>query len=282
MFEFVSGEPEAQSILSLYKDLAGGPPQDLHLNRVAQPMVCAFELSIWKVLRKDLPEPRAFAGYSLGELIAYGCAGALGPKDLIGLAAQRAAAMDCAHPSPGGLIAVRGLVRGRVQHLCDMHSVEIAIINGADRFIVGGAVDALDSFGKEAVEAGAKVTGVNVSTPSHTSAMRDAAPKFKAVLSKTAWHPMAAPVLSGTSGAPVLSRDDAIEALAAQLAHRLDWAACVDTLVELGCTVLLELGPGNGLSRMVRDRFPHLHVRSVTEFKTLRGVGSWVKRSLSN
>ena len=31
---------------------------------------------------------------------------------------------------------------------------------------------------------------------------------------------------------------------------------------------------------MVRDRFPDFHVRSVTEFRTLRGVGSWVKRSL--
>ncbi len=102
MFELVSGEPEAQSILALYKRLAGGTAEDLHLNKVAQPLLCAFQLSVWRVLQKDLPEPRAFAGYSLGELSAYGCAGVLAPEELVKLAQHRAAAMDEAYPSPGG------------------------------------------------------------------------------------------------------------------------------------------------------------------------------------
>ena len=281
MFELVAGEPEAQSILALYKNLESGTLKDLHLNRVAQPLLCAFQLSVWKVLQKDLPEPRAFAGYSLGELSAYGCAGVLAPEELIKLAQHRAAVMDAAYPSPGGLAAVRGLTQSQVQQLCDKHGVEIAIINDTDRFIVGGAAAALEEF-EEAAGSGAKVTRLKVSIPSHTSAMQAAVPKFRMALSQAAWGPFAAPVLSGTTAAPVLSKAEAIEALALQIAHRVDWAACVGALVELGCTVLLELGPCNGLSRMVRDRFPHLHVRSVAEFKTLRGVGSWVERGLSN
>jgi [acyl-carrier-protein] S-malonyltransferase len=282
MFELVAGEPEAQSILALYKNLASGTPKDLHLNRVAQPLLCAFQLSVWQVLQKDLPEPRAFAGYSLGELSAYGCAGALAAGELIALAQHRAAAMDAAYPSPGGLAAVRGLTQSQVQQLCAKHGVEIAIINDTDRFIVGAAAGALEEFEKEAAGSGTKVTRLNVSIPSHTSAMQAAVPKFRMALSRAAWGPFAAPVLSGTTAAPVLSKAEAIEALALQIAHRVDWAACVGALVELGCTVLLELGPCNGLSRMVRDRFPHLQARSVTEFRTLRGVGSWVNRSLSN
>jgi [acyl-carrier-protein] S-malonyltransferase len=282
MFEMVSGEPKAQSILALYKRLAGGTAEDLHLNKVAQPLLCAFQLSIWKVLQKDLPEPRAFAGYSLGELSAYGCAGVLAPEELIKLAQHRATVMDAAYPSPGGLVAVRGLTQSQVQQLCGKHGVEIAIINDTDRLIVGGAASALEEFEKEVAESGAKVTRLKVSIPSHTSAMQAAVPKFRMALSQAAWGPFAAPVLSGTTAAPVFSKAEAIEALALQIAHRVDWAACVGALVELGCTVLLELGPGNGLSRMVRDRFPHLQARSVTEFRTLRGIGSWIKRSLSN
>ena len=282
MFELVSGEPEAQSILALYRDMAGGPSQDLHMNRVAQPLLCAFQLAVWKGLQKELPEPKAFAGYSLGELSAYGCAGVLAPEELIKLAQHRAAAMDEAYPSPGGLAAVRGLTQSQVQHLCAKHGVEIAIINDTDRFIVGGAASALEEFEKEVAESGTKVTRLKVSIPSHTSAMQAAVPKFRMALSQAAWAPFAAPVLSGTTAAPVFSKAEAIEALALQIAHRIDWAACVGALVELGCTVLLELGPGNGLSRMVRDRFPDLQARSVTEFRTLRGVASWMKRSLSN
>ena len=66
------------------------------------------------------------------------------------------------------------------------------------------------------------------------------------------------------------------EALSAQLAQTIDWAACLDGLRERGCTVLLELGPGPGLARMARDRTPEIPARSVAEFQTLDGVIEWV------
>ena len=82
----------------------------LHVNVVAQPLVCALQLATWAGLRgKNLPEPRAIAGYSVGELAAYGCAGALEPGEVIQLAERRAREMDAATPGEGGLMAVRGL-----------------------------------------------------------------------------------------------------------------------------------------------------------------------------
>ncbi|HMW30687.1 MAG TPA: ACP S-malonyltransferase, partial [Plasticicumulans sp.] len=47
-----------------------------------------------------------------------------------------------------------------------------------------------------------------------------------------------------------------------------------------GCTVLLELGPGSGLSRMARDRHPELAARSVADFRSLDGAAGWVARML--
>jgi [acyl-carrier-protein] S-malonyltransferase len=286
MFELLRDTPEAEAIFALYRNATASEPrqathEQLHVNKVAQPVLCAFQLSVWTVLRKDLPAPRAFAGYSLGEFAAYGCAGAIEPERLIRLAAIRAAAMDSAFAGPGGLTAVRGLVRRRVQELCEKHGVEIAIVNDTDRFIIGGAAASLSSFEKEAAEAGAKVTPLKVTTPSHISGMQAAVPRFRAALSEATWHPLAAPVLAGISGAPVFTRADAIDALGRQIAHQVDWAACMDGLVELGCNVLLELGPGNGLSRMVRDRRPDLEVRSIADFNSRKGVVSWAKRSLS-
>ncbi len=282
MFELVSGEPEARSILAAYERMAGSPNQDLHLNRVAQPMLCAFQLSVWEVLRKDLAEPRAFAGYSLGELVAYGCAGALDPEGNSSASLElRAREMDAASPSPGGLAAVRGFTQSQVEALCGKYGLEIAIINDTDRFVVGGATSALRDFEKQATESGAKVTRVNVSVPSHTSALRAAAPNFRLALSQAAWSPFAAPVLSGTTAAPILSKAEAIEALT-QIAHRLDWRSCVGALVELGCTVFLELGPADRLSHGARPFPLSRSPFSVVDFRTLKGVASWVNRSLSN
>ena len=285
MFELLKDEAEAQTILALCHQVTGRDPrqatlEQLQVNRVAQPALCTFQLAVWTVLRKHLPAPRVLAGYSLGELAAYGCAGALEPEQVLRLAMRRAAVMDSAFASPGGLAAVRGLTRSRVQALCTVHGVEIAIVNDTDRFIVGGSAAGLSAFEREAAAAGAKVTPLKVQTPSHIHAMQAAVPKFHAALNEACWHPFAAPVLAGTSGATVFTRAGAIDALARQIAQRVDWAACVDALLEMGCKVLLELGPGNGLSRMIRDRLPDMEVRSVADFSSLKGVVTWVRRSL--
>jgi [acyl-carrier-protein] S-malonyltransferase len=286
MFEILKDKAEAQAILTVCETVIGCDPRQaplelLHQNRVAQPVLCAYQLAVWTVLRKHLPAPRVFAGYSLGELAAYGCASALDPGDLLRLAAQRAAAMDSAFAGLGGLIAVRGLTFSRVQPLCDAHGLEIAIINDTDRFIVGGAAAGLGAFETAAAASGAKVTPLKVQSPSHISAMQSAVPEFRAALEKPYWHHFAAPVIAGISSAPVFTAAGAIEALSRHIAQRIDWAACMDSLVEFGCKALLELGPGDALSRMVRERLPDMEVRSVANFATLEGVVSWAKRYLA-
>lgn len=50
--------------------------------------------------------------------------------------------------------------------------------------------------------------------------------------------------------------------------------------MEMGCSCLLELGPGNALSRMAREEFPDLPARSVADFQSLDGVIDWARRQL--
>src|SRR4051812_47641484 len=89
-------------------------PARLHDNAIAQPLICLAQLATWRALEGESPEPRAIAGYSVGELAGYGCAGALDAPELAHLAVQRAAAMDRAAVTPGGLVALRGLPRADV------------------------------------------------------------------------------------------------------------------------------------------------------------------------
>ena len=56
------------------------------------------------------------------------------------------------------------------------------------------------------------------------------------------------------------------------------WAACMDAAVEYGIDVVLELGPGASLARMFRTRYPDLPCRSVSEFRSLDGIGAWLER----
>ena len=82
------------------------------------------------------------------------------------------------------------------------------------------------------------------------------------------------------SGRPVWSRPDAIATLSQQLAHRIEWARCLATAAEMGCSVFLELGPGTALVRMAAEVAPITRVRSVAEFRSLAGVVRWVAAAL--
>jgi [acyl-carrier-protein] S-malonyltransferase len=156
---------------------AGGP--ETYRNAVAQPLLCAVELATWAALRDHLPRPALFLGYSLGELAAYGCAGALEPAELVALAGVRAALMDgAASARRGGLVAVRGLPLARVEALARAAGAEIAIVNAADQLIVGGSEAALPALARSAEAAGAKVQRLCVDVPAHTSALRAAVAPF--------------------------------------------------------------------------------------------------------
>jgi [acyl-carrier-protein] S-malonyltransferase len=284
MFGVLVDDERAEAVWKIFIREAGIDPfvltaEAMQVNALAQPLVCAFQLAVWAAIGQRLPPIRALAGYSVGELVAYGCAGALSPGDVIALARQRALLMDAASPD-GAMLALRGLDRASVRTLCARHGVEIAIVNDEDRIVIGGAPASVAACGNEAQARGAKASPLAIHIASHTSLMRTAVAPFRLALEKAAWRRPSAPVLAGINGAPIFASAPAREALSAQLAQTIDWAACLDGLRERGCTVLLELGPGAGLARMARDRTPEIPARSVAEFQTLDGVIDWVRRHM--
>lgn len=286
MFAALADDPAAGAVLVQAADVLGASPtglaagERLYENAVAQPLICAAQLATWAALAPKLPAPRAFAGYSVGELAAWGCAGALATADLIRLAVTRARLMDAACDEPTGLVAVRGLELRRLAALCAAEGCALAIVTDTDRAVIGGPRRALPGFEAAATALGAQLTPLAVSLASHTPWLAAAVPAFAAALTQAPLAAPAAPVLAGIDGSAVTDRATAIRVLSAQIARTIDWAACLDALIERGCTVLLELGPGSGLSRMARDRHPEIAARSVADFRSLDGAAQWVGREM--
>lgn len=284
MLGLLKGRARAGQVMALFAKETGRDPfalcaADMQVNVIAQPLVCAFQLAVWAEIAERAPAVAALAGYSVGELAAYGCADALAPREVIALARRRAELMDEAFPG-GAMLALRGFDRATVRSLCARHGVEIAIVNDEDRFVIGGAPAAIAACGVEAEARGAKVTPLAIQIPSHTSLMRPAVAPFHDALAAASWKRPSAPVLAGLDGAPVFAPARAQEVLAVQLAETIDWAACLDGMRERGCSILLELGPGAGLARMARDRAPDIPARSVAEFHSLDGVVDWLAQQL--
>jgi [acyl-carrier-protein] S-malonyltransferase len=289
MFDRVREDAAAQEVLTLAASVLGGDPVEIASgpaifeNRLAQPLLCAVELATWAALNPKLPEPVAFSGYSVGELAAYGCAAAFEPRVLLELAAKRAQFMDATGSAPAGMLAVKGLTRGKIEALCQECHAEIAIINSRDHFVLGVARDDLGRLEAALQQAGAHtLRRLSVDVASHTSRMSSASVGFEAALRAVTLSDPRIPVLAGLNGQVVRERETAVATLAAQISAPLDWAACLDTAQEMGCRVFLELGPGNALSRMMREAYPEAAARSVEEFRSLDGVAEWVARQSSH
>jgi [acyl-carrier-protein] S-malonyltransferase len=289
MLELAAASPSGAEVLRrcagalgwdpLARARAGGAP--VFANAVAQPLVCAAELATWAALQAALPAPTLVLGYSLGELAAYGCAGALAPADAVALAVARAAAMDAEAPPGSGLLALRGLGLARAEALAAAAGAQIAIVNGPDHVVAGGAAEALAALEARAPAAGATAVRIPVCVPAHTDLLRGAVAPFAAALGRSPLAAPAVPVLAGATALPVTTREGAVAALAAAVGTRIEWSRCLAAAAEHGCGVFLELGPGGALARMAADVVPGAAARSVADFRSVEGIARWVARELT-
>lgn len=289
MFDLAAGSTAGAAALRACAEALGWDPlvraraggEAVYENAVAQPLVCAAEAATWAALRDAVPGPALVLGYSLGELAAYACAGALAADEAVRVAVERARAMDAASPPGAGLVALRGLPLDRAEALAAAAGAAVAIVNGPDHVVVGGGPAALAAVEARAPAAGATAVRIPALVPAHTPLLRGAVAPFAAALARSPLRPPAVPVLGGTTALAVTTRDGAIAALSAALAERIEWARCLAAAAERGCAVFLELGPGGALARMAGELLPGIAVRSVADFRSVAGIARWVGQALT-
>ncbi|OFA01733.1 ACP S-malonyltransferase [Duganella sp. HH101] len=286
MFDLARSSPAGQHASTVLTDLAlAGLPladgTDIYANRTAQPLIVAATLSMWAAIREFAPTPALVAGYSIGELSAYGIAGAWPAETAVRLAAERARLMDaCALALPGQtLVAISGLALSRVASLLAKHAFYMSIENADDACITGGPAASAAALEAAVHAAGGRSTRLPVEVASHTRYMQAAVAHFATALQRTEFQAMSAPVLAGIAAMAVNAKTQAVDQLSRQLAETIHWSACMDAAAEAGITYALELGPGAALSRMLQSRHPHINTRSVADFRTLDGIRKWLERA---
>jgi [acyl-carrier-protein] S-malonyltransferase len=286
MLDLIADHPAANEVIKAGEAALGfnlrevlAQRDDIFRNAIAQPLICLTQLALWTALRQDAPKPAAFCGYSVGELAAYACAGALEVTELARIAVARATLMDqVAAATHGGLLALQGLRRDEVARMCEGQRAWIAIAIGEEEFVIGGEDAALTKLSKDYSERGAKLTRLKVGLASHTPLLSDAVQPFCTLLEASSLTAPVTPVVAGIDATWVVRRETAVEKLALQLDRTIAWSDCLDMLYERGCRVFLELGPGRTLARMTQARFADVHARSVDDFRLLDGVSSWLSK----
>jgi [acyl-carrier-protein] S-malonyltransferase len=292
MFSLTGTAPAAEAVFAHAAKLLGGrdprdlvqaePTEVLHRNRIAQIICVSQALAAAAALRNVWPSQILLAGYSVGEVAAWGIAQLLDEATTLDLVAVRADLMDEASAPGDGLLSIRGLSRSTVERLCKRHSTDIAIINPNDAFVLGGYGGALDALAIDAVREGAAgVARIAVNVAAHTARLAPASVGFHAALERTpAIGRMRTGVrlFSGVDGTAVLDRASGKNKLAEQICRTVDWAACLEGCLEAGASAFLELGPGAALSKMCARSHPDIPSRHLEDFRTMEGAASWVTR----
>ncbi|GLQ50010.1 malonate decarboxylase subunit epsilon [Dyella flava] len=291
MFDLTGNAPQVAALFAHAATLLGEDPRILvkraerdvlHANRTAQLLCTLQALSAIAVLNDVFPRPRCVAGYSVGEVAAWGVAGLIGTTETLDLVAARAGVMDAASHGDEGMLFIRGLGEAGIEQLCVGREAAIAICNPADAWVLGGRRTALEAMAEEARRLGAaRVVSIPVNVPSHTYLLADASVAFSHILAGIHLQPSPTTgtrLFSGIDGDSVLDAKNDVNKLALQISQPIQWARCLDGCVEAGAVAFLELGPGRALADMAAGAYPHIPTRSVDDFRSVQGIVDWLSR----
>ena len=249
-------------------------------NKVAQPLIYTLQYYRWQYLRKLIAAPMAFAGYSLGEASAFCCSSQLTFEQGLDLVNKRANLMQQEVTESSGLLAVKGVPDSKLEQLLEESKTHLSIKINRDQFIIAGNKTNLEQAEKFAQTLGSQsVQLLNVSVPSHTVMMQGAAEGFRQYTKTLDLPTMTTPIISATEGIRYSETAQGLEILARQIDHALDWYFCMENIEEYQPSMVIEIGPGNALSRMINNLLPHIPCRSWDDFRDLEGLHGWIERN---
>lgn len=293
MFTSLAGEDGACEVLDLISEHLGfdvrtlaerGSAVALTDNRVAQLLVVGHALASVAALRAEGIRPAVCAGYSVGEMAAHCAAGVWDARTTLALTALRAQYMDEAAAAVGGALcmtAVIGIDAAHAERLACAEGAALAIVNGPRHVVIGGPEAAVERFERLAPAHGAShLRRLSVGIASHTPFIAAAVAPFASALEAADWSRPRGTLLSGLDGRSLARHGDTVGWLSRQISEPLRWHDCLQSMIEYGVDVVLEIGPGRALTRMINEDFPALRARACEEFRSAAGAAAWLARTV--
>jgi [acyl-carrier-protein] S-malonyltransferase len=195
------------------------------------------------------------AGHSVGEITAAAIAGALTPIDAMKLVRARGVEMaKAAGATPSGMAAVLGGDRAVVLSAISDLGLVAANDNGGGQIVAAGNLDAIAQL----APVGARVRPLAVAGAFHTSYMQPAVEPLRALASTISTSEPAVGVLSNKDGAVVTDGADVLDRIVNQIANPVRWDLCMETLVSLGVTGVIEVAPAGTLVGLIKRAAPSI------------------------
>lgn len=248
-------------------DLLLDPAAALDRTDNAQLTVLLSSLMAWEVVAPMLNAPVGFAGHSLGQMTALIASGVLGFEEGIRLADARARYTQAAtERHPGAMAALLGATVEQARKSCEAAGggCWLANENAPGQVVIAGTPAGVDAALERAADIGVRrSTKLPVGGAFHTPLMDEARIAISRDLKSVALSAPSAPVVSNGDGLPSTDAEGWRTRMADHLVRPVRWRQSVESLVALGATELVEVGPGTTLAGLARRIAPEVPVRSI-------------------
>jgi acyl transferase domain-containing protein len=218
---------------------------------VAQPALFMVEYALARLWMAWGVRPSAMIGHSLGEYTAACLAGVLSLADALALVALRGELMQGA---PGGSMLAVPLPETEIVPLLGAE-LALAAVNGRDRCVVSGPVEAVKSLASRLGKSGVACRPLETSHAFHSAQMDSILTAFSEMIREVRLAPPVLPYLSNVTGTWI-TPEQAVDPQywVRHLRETVRFAAGLEELLSEPDRVLLEVGPGNSLSTLARQQ----------------------------
>ena len=221
----------------------------------AQPALFAVEMGLARLWQSWGFEPDVVLGHSVGQYSAACVAGVLGLEDGALLLAERGR-LFFSLPAGGRMVAAFAAAE-RVESLTDeFPSLSVAAYNGANTVLSGPAQD-LDRAVGGLIADGVRCEWLDTSHAFHSALLDPVLDEFESYASRFVFGSPQRTLVCNRTGAAV-GRNAKLDGSYWRRHARqpVEFAKSVGTLADLGCTVLLEVGPQPVLTAAAMRAWP--------------------------
>jgi acyl transferase domain-containing protein len=266
-----------ESLLTVLFDETHNAPQSpnlpisqspIHQTRYTQPALFAVEYALARLWQAWGVQPDYLLGHSIGEYAAACLAGVFSLADALRLVAARGRLMQSL-PTGGAMLAVMA-APARLDELLaaeDLRSgLAIAAINGPASTVLSGPADAVERAAAQLAASGVRASRLTVSHAFHSALMEPILDEFAAVAATVTYAPPQIPLVTNRTGR-LADAGDAAGNIATpaywvrQLREAVHFARGLETLLDKGCNVFLEIGPKPVLIGMGQQSHAAGHLR---------------------
>jgi [acyl-carrier-protein] S-malonyltransferase len=252
---------QAEAILGWsVTEICRSEEEQLSRTLYTQPSLYVVESILADLLRERGHKPDFVAGHSLGEYIALYIAGVFEWSAGLHLVRRRAELMDSA---AGGMMAAlmnfdRELLETVIAQTPD---VVLANDNSPAQVVISGHPEAVRAVMSQ-VKA-KRAIPLKTSGAFHSPLIAAAAAEFQYVLDCIEFQPAVVPVLSNVEPLPSIDAKILKQRLSQQMTGSVRWREISLQLSASGVEQVVEIGPGNVLTGLIKRTSPDLILKNV-------------------